>query len=55
MSKKSYASLNSETVCLNTIILTTLGRNREHPIQQNFILTIVDECLSVERREALHT
>lgn len=40
----------------NTLILTTLGRFRDHPLYNvSWQLVIIDECLSVQNREALQT
>ena len=43
----------------NTIILSTLGRMRDHPIlkthEKKWSLVVIDECLSVQNREALQT
>jgi hypothetical protein len=39
----------------NTIIISTLGRMRDHPIYNNWIFVVIDECLSVQNKEALHT
>lgn len=40
---------------MNTILITTLGRMREHPISQPWIFVIIDECLSVQNKNALQT
>jgi superfamily II DNA or RNA helicase len=39
----------------NTILITTLGRMRDHPIYNSWQLVVIDECLSVQNREALQT
>ena len=39
----------------NTIIITTLARMRDHPMNHNWLLTIIDECLSVQNKNALWT
>jgi Mimiviridae putative helicase len=39
----------------NTIIISTLGRMRDHPINNNWIFVVIDECLSVQNKDALHT
>ena len=38
-----------------TILLTTLGRMRDHPISQSWIIVTIDECLSVQNNSALQT
>ena len=37
------------------IYITTMGRNREHPIKTDWLFVIIDECLTVQNKEALQT
>ncbi|QGR54132.1 dead-like helicase [Moumouvirus maliensis] len=39
----------------NTIVVTTMGRNRDHPINHKWLLVIIDECLTVQNKNALWT
>ena len=39
----------------NTLLITTLGRMRDHPLSNPWILTVIDECLTVQNKEALQT
>jgi len=39
----------------NTIVVTTMGRIRDHPINHTWLLIIIDECLSVQNKNALWT
>ena len=39
----------------NSILITTLGRMRDHPISQPWIFVVIDECLSVQNKNALQT
>lgn len=39
----------------NSILITTLGRMRDHPIVHKWLYVIVDECLSVQNSSSLHT
>jgi superfamily II DNA or RNA helicase len=39
----------------NTLIITTMGRIRDHPVHHPWILVVIDECLSVQNKEALQT
>jgi hypothetical protein len=39
----------------NTIIVTTMARNRDHPINHKWLLVIIDECLTVQNKNALWT
>lgn len=48
-------SKSSNIIKSNTIIITTMGRIREHPIINRWILVIIDECLTVQNKEALQT
>lgn len=40
---------------LQSIVITTMGRCRDHPIVHPWILTIIDECLTVQNKDALQT
>ena len=42
-------------ICFNTIVITTLGRMRDHPIIHKWLYVVVDECLSVQNSSSLHT
>ncbi len=39
----------------NTIVISTMGRNRDHPINHRWLLIIIDECLTVQNKNALWT
>lgn len=39
----------------NSIVITTMGRCRDHPIIHPWIITTIDECLTVQNKEALQT
>jgi hypothetical protein len=39
----------------NTLVITTMGRMRDHPINHPWLLVIIDECLTVQNKEALQT
>lgn len=39
----------------NTIVITTMGRNRDHPINHKWLLVVIDECLTVQNKNALWT
>lgn len=39
----------------NTIVVTTMGRARDHPINHTWLLVIIDECLTVQNKNALQT
>jgi hypothetical protein len=40
---------------MNTVLITTLGRMRDHSIYESWQLVVIDECLSVQNKEALQT
>nr|AEX62930.1 putative helicase [Moumouvirus Monve] len=44
-----------ENIQQNTIVITTLGRIRDNPISHKWLLVIIDECLSVQNKNALQT
>jgi hypothetical protein len=39
----------------NTIVVTTMARNRENPVRHKWLLVIIDECLTVQNKDALWT
>jgi Mimiviridae putative helicase len=39
----------------HSLVISTMGRVRDHPIRHPWILTVIDECLSVQNKEALQT
>lgn len=39
----------------NTIVISTMGRQRDNPINHKWLLVIIDECLSVQNKNALQT
>jgi hypothetical protein len=39
----------------NTILITTIGRMRDHPISNMWIQVVIDECLTVQNKDALQT
>mgnify|MGYP006412549053 CR=1 FL=1 len=45
----------SATIEKYSIVITTLGRMRDHPLSVPWFFVIIDECLSVQNREALQT
>ena len=44
-----------EDIDYRTVLITTLGRMRDHPIYKEWNLVVIDECLSVQNKEALQT
>jgi len=45
----------SGPIAVNTIVVTTLARMRDTPLQKRWQLVVVDECLAVQNRDALQT
>ena len=39
----------------NTIVITTMGKMRDHPISHRWLLVVIDECLTVQNKNALQT
>lgn len=48
-------SLTKKNILANSIVISTMGRTREHPLSNPWILVIIDECLTVQNKEALQT
>ena len=46
---------NNDKIESYTIVITTMGRCRDHPIIHPWLLVVVDECLTVQNKEALQT
>ena len=50
--------IKNKKVCeikYNTVVITTLGRIRDHKISHSWKFVIIDECLSVQNKDALQT
>lgn len=45
----------NSNITFNTILISTLGRTREHPLSIPWHLVVIDECLSVQNKDALQT
>ncbi|BCS82730.1 helicase [Cotonvirus japonicus] len=43
------------TINRNTIVISTMARIRENPIDHPWLLVVIDECLSVQNKNALQT
>lgn len=54
-SKKLVNLKVSNLIKGHTLVISTMGRIREHPFRHAWILTVIDECLSVQNKEALQT
>lgn len=52
--QSANGSLSGE-IKSNTILITTMSRMREHPLQIPWILNVIDECLTVQNKESLQT
>lgn len=53
--QNANGSLTGEVDNLNVVVITTLGRMRDHPLNIPWKLVVIDECLSVQNQEALQT
>lgn len=47
--------INKKTINQNTIVITTMGRNREHPLVYPWQMVIIDECLTTQNRDSLQS
>lgn len=45
----------SDTIDDSTVVITTMGRCRDHPLLYQWLLVVIDECLTVQNKEALQT
>lgn len=46
---------NIGTIKSTTMVITTMGRIRDHPINHKWLLVVIDECLTVQNKNALQT
>ena len=53
--QNANGSLTKNNIESNSIVISTMSRTREHPISNPWILIIIDECLTVQNKEALQT
>jgi len=53
--QNANGSLTKDIIKPNSIVITTLGRARDHPFLRNWNLIVIDECLSVQNKDALQT
>ena len=53
--QNANGSLSKKDIHNNSIIITTLGRMRDHPLCNSWIFVIIDECLSVQNKDAFQT
>jgi hypothetical protein len=53
--EQSASGKLSGDISETSIVITTMGRCREHPIIHQWLLVIIDECLTVQNKEALQT
>jgi len=55
LNKNKVVSNDDCVITSNTIAITTLGRNRDKPKNNSWVMIIIDECLSVQNNDALQT
>jgi len=44
-----------DDIQFNSFVITTMGRMREHPLEYPWQFVIIDECLTVQNKDALQT
>ena len=54
-SRPKSTPIGSVSVTSNTIVVTTMARCRAHPLTAPWLLVVIDECLSVQNKDALQT
>lgn len=55
MSHSGSLNLTAGQIQWNTVVIATMGRMREHPLDIPWIIVVIDECLTVQNRNALQT
>jgi hypothetical protein len=45
----------SDSIQYNSVVITTMGRMRDHPLTVPWLIISIDECLSVQNKNALQT
>jgi hypothetical protein len=50
-----YNGKNNFNIKRNTIVISTMSKMRDHPLYNKWLLVIIDECLSVQNKNALQT
>lgn len=53
--KLQFLNKNNKSITCNTIVISTLGRMRDYPIDNIWSFICIDECISVQNKNALHT
>lgn len=53
--QNANGSLTTDKFSSNSILITTLGRMRDHPLEKLWTFVVIDECLSVQNKNALQT
>jgi hypothetical protein len=51
----SSGDVQVNTLQRNSILISTLGRTRDHALSESWIFVVIDECLSVQNKNALQT
>jgi hypothetical protein len=55
LEQQANGSLKGKEVDGLNVIITTMGRNREHMLDKKWLFLVIDECLTVQNKEAQQT
>jgi superfamily II DNA or RNA helicase len=53
--KRGDEKITESDIKFNSLVISTMGRIRDHPINIPWILMVIDECLSVQNSSSLQT
>ena len=53
--QNANGKIDKKNINQNTIVITTMGRNREHPLIYPWQMVIIDECLTTQNRDSLQS
>lgn len=51
----SNNKMDNNDIDINSIVITTMGRCRDKPISNNWLVVVIDECLTVQNKQAQQT
>ena len=55
LEQQANGSLNGKEIDGLNLVITTMGRNREHLLEKKWLFVVIDECLTVQNKEAQQT
>ncbi|NDB59956.1 DEAD/DEAH box helicase [bacterium] len=55
LEQQANGSLKGKEIDGLNLVITTMGRNREHLLEKKWLFVVIDECLTVQNKEAQQT